>query len=154
MKRLAILRDETGDEGTLSLGMLADGAQRLGFWQFIELPWRNNQPNRSCIPAGTYVARVVWSPKFKRYVYRLEDVPDRTDVEIHPSNFAGDVDLGYTSDLEGCMAPGIARTDMLAPSGMKQRAVVSSSIALTDLLTVTGGEPIEVAISWEEGLGP
>jgi hypothetical protein len=154
MKRLTAIRDETGDEGTFSLGMLTEGGQRLGWWNFIELPWRDNAPERSCIPPGTYTARVVDSEHFHRKVYALEGVPGRAAIEMHPGNFAGDVALGFHSDLKGCMAPGTARSELLAPSGVMQKAVLNSAQALDELLVATGGEPIEIVISWDAGVGP
>lgn len=155
MKRLTIIRDETGDEGTFSIGMLTQGENRLGWWDFIECPWRDNKEGISCIPPGTYRARVIDSPHFHRKVYLLQDVPDRDAIEIHVANWAGDVELGYHSNLKGCLAPGTGRDEIVPPGGeMKQKAVVSSGVALNALIAATDGEEIEVVIAWEEGVGP
>ena len=48
------------------------------------------------IPAGRYKAGFYSSPSFKRTVLLLEDVPDRTFIEIHPAD--------YEYQLEGCIA--------------------------------------------------
>lgn len=159
MKRLTVIRDETGDEGTFSIGMLTEGDQRLGWWNFIELPWRDNQAGISCVTPGLYTARLVDSLHFDRKVYRLQNVPDREDIEVHPANFAGDLALGYHSDLRGCMAPGLKRGALWTPrvnggDPIEQKAVLSSGVALTELLEATHGEDIEIDISWEEGVGP
>lgn len=153
MKRLTVIRDETGDEGTFSIGMLTEGEQRLGWWNFIELPWRDNAPGISCIPPGSYRARVVDSAHFHRRVYLLEGVPDREAIEIHPANFAGDTALGYRCELKGCMAPGSGRGELPAGS-MNQKAVTGSAVALDALLAATNGEDIEVDVAWEEGIAP
>lgn len=155
MKRLTLIRDETGDEGTFSIGMLTQGEQRLGWWDFIELPWRDNKTGISCVTPGLYVAKARLSPHFNRMVYELQNVPDRDDIEVHPANWAGDKELGYVSQLRGCMAPGTGRGELLVPDGsMKQKAVLSSGVALNAIFAASGGEDIEILIAWEEGVGP
>jgi hypothetical protein len=154
VKRLTLIRDETGDEGTFSTGMLTEGEQRLGWWNFIELPWRDNAPGLSCIPPGMYYAHIIVSSHFHRDVYLLEGIPNRDAIEMHPANFAGDATLGYHSDLKGCMAPGTGRGELMAPNGIKQKVVLSSAKALDELIAATMSEPIEIVISWEQGVGP
>lgn len=63
----------------------------------IELPWRDNKTNISCIPAGTYRAVRKFSNRFNRVLWFLE-VPSRTGIMIHPANVA--------SELRGCIALG------------------------------------------------
>lgn len=65
----------------------------------LELPWKNNEDDVSCIPAGRY--RMAWtmSPRLKRNTWRLLDVPDRAGILIHVANFV--------SELRGCIAPGL-----------------------------------------------
>jgi hypothetical protein len=71
-----------------------------------ELPWRNNEPGHSCIPAGTY--DVVWAKSpTKGWCYHVVKVPGRLDIEIHPANFCGDRVLGYKSQLLGCISIGM-----------------------------------------------
>ena len=64
----------------------------------LELPWLNDAPDRSCIPAGVYAAR--WGPTGKHPdgVYTLYGDADRSYIEIHIAN--------YTSELLGCIAVG------------------------------------------------
>lgn len=66
----------------------------------VEDPWLDNQPNVSCIPAGTYIAKRYKSPHFGVDVFMLQGVPGRSAIEIHPAN--------RVSDVEGCI--GIAET--------------------------------------------
>ena len=63
----------------------------------IELPWLDNEPDKSCIPPGTYEFNKYISPKHG-FVWLARNVPNRTEIEIHPANFA--------SDLLGCIGVG------------------------------------------------
>ncbi|WP_281980332.1 DUF5675 family protein [Tenacibaculum mesophilum] len=65
--------------------------------QTIELPWRNNQRNISCIPEGRYEIQPRFSRKFKHHLI-LKNVTNRSFILIHPANDA-------QRDLEGCIAP-------------------------------------------------
>lgn len=67
----------------------------------IELPWMDNAPRVSCIPAGIYPMAYTQSPKYKRHLWRLLDVPARAGILIHPGNFAG-VNLTHS---RGCILP-------------------------------------------------
>lgn len=55
----------------------------------------------TCIPLGRYEVRITHSPKFKRDLPLLIDVPGFSGVRIHPGNTA--------SDTEGCLLPGRVR---------------------------------------------
>lgn len=63
----------------------------------IELPWLDNQPNRSCIPEGSYALRKRWSPKY-RWHLEVTGVKGRSLILIHPANDA-------LRELRGCIAP-------------------------------------------------
>lgn len=63
----------------------------------IELPWRNNTRNISCIPEGQYEIVPRFSKKFKHHLL-LKHVQDRSLILFHPANDA-------QRDLEGCIAP-------------------------------------------------
>lgn len=75
------------------------GRLNLGLFNCLslELPWKDNAINISCIPSGNYPASLYESPS-KGLVILLEDVPNRTYIEIHAGN--------YTSDIEGCILVG------------------------------------------------
>ena len=104
MRTASLERTSTGDTGTFGLLTLDDGFQCYT----IELPWRNDLADVSCIPPGMYICSWGNSPKHGPCYY-VNGVPDgRTNVEIHSANFAGDISLGYMCQLEGCIALGTA----------------------------------------------
>jgi hypothetical protein len=68
----------------------------------LELPDRDNAPNISCIPAGTYNCVPYSSKKFPN-VWSIEDVEGRKDVLIHWGN--------TTKHTEGCPLLGLIETE-------------------------------------------
>lgn len=143
-RKVTIERTETDDEGTFGLLTTDTG------WQCYtgELPWRDNEQGKSCIPAGTYPA--VWRPSPKHgECYGVESVPGRTDIEIHSANWMGDQDKGKKCQLAGCIAPGRAIDTLVG-----QKATISSRDALAGLVEDLGKEPFILTIKWREGVGP
>ena len=63
----------------------------------IELPWRNNQPQVSCIPEGNYALKRRNSDHLGWHLLLME-VPNRELILIHPANNA-------QKELKGCIAP-------------------------------------------------
>ncbi len=96
-----LLRGESTDEGTFGTLIAGDFRCFTG-----ELPWRENRASVSCIPSGTYTVVWAWSPRFKRFTYRLLDVPERAGVLQHSANLMGDTELGFRAQLNGCIALG------------------------------------------------
>ena len=72
---------------------LPSGEQRF----FLELPWRNNEIGKSCIPEGVYIVDRDHTGKHRWYKFRNEETVPRTYIEIHPAN--------KVTQLEGCLAP-------------------------------------------------
>lgn len=120
MRIVTLQRVTTGDDGTF--GEIVAGGLRLATG---ELPWRDNARGRSCIPAGRYTARWHKSPRFG-FVYRLDGTEPRSEILIHSGNFAGDVEKGRKSDVEGCILLGIS-----AGKIGDQRAVLVSRAAVS-----------------------
>lgn len=124
MKKALLHRYENTDQGTVGELLFGDFRSHT-----LELPWRDNKKQRSCIPVGTY--RLIWSrsPKFGM-CYHVADVPGRSDVLVHAANFAGDVDLGWTSQLHGCIALATRIGFMKNLAGKMQLAGLVSKPAL------------------------
>lgn len=63
----------------------------------IELPWRENLPQRSCIPEGRFELRWRKSARWGRHLH-VTGVPNRSWILLHPANDA-------LKELRGCIAP-------------------------------------------------
>lgn len=72
----------------------------------LELPNKGNQRKISCIPEGPYKVKKIISPT-KGKCFLLENVPNRSAVEMHIGNFAA----GKKVDTEGCILPGMYFAD-------------------------------------------
>lgn len=72
---------------------LPDGTELM----FLELPWRDNEIGKSCIPEGQYIIDRDHTGKHQFYKFRNEETKPRTYIEIHPA--------AYLRHLEGCLAP-------------------------------------------------
>lgn len=138
---MTLQRNESTDEGTFGT-IEHDGEM----WRTGELPWRDNAPNVSCIPPGTY--RVEWrrSSRFGE-CYHLRDVPGRSAILIHKGNYCGDKAAGFRSDVEGCILIGKSLGSFRMPDGGEQRVVVSSSVAIKEFEAAMGHEPFELEIT-------
>ena len=99
MTTITILRAYYGDCTTGRL-RTSEGFQCLT----LELPWRGNEPEISCIPEGDYPYRVARSPRLGVDVVWIDGVAGRSAIQIHPGN--------YTRQILGCILPGSAITDI------------------------------------------
>lgn len=125
MKTAILRRSQTGDTGTFGT-LEVDGMS----FHTGELPWRDNVRQKSCVPAGDYLCKWSKSPKFG-WVYKLQDVPGRSDVLIHAGNWCGDVDQGYASDVLGCILLGSAKGMVEnAKKGFRQYGLSGSRISV------------------------
>lgn len=95
----------------------------------IERPWKDNKPNISCIPAGTYRCVLSMSPRFRRMLYEVQNVPNRAGIRIHVANWA--------SELHGCIAVGLVHgPDM----------VLKSTIAMQRMNDQLRGRPFTLQV--------
>lgn len=103
--RLTLQRGRSTDQGTPGVLLRPDGS-RLAYT--LELPWSDNRPQRSAIPAGEYLCARRSSPKFGP-VYEVTHVPGRSGILLHTGNWAGDVSKGFKSHVLGCVLLGLNR---------------------------------------------
>lgn len=101
----------------------------------IELPWKNNQPQISCIPEGSYWISKRYSPRFEWHLH-VQDVPERSMILIHPANHA-------MKELRGCIAPVTQLTG--TGKGIGSRFAMQHLFSLTDQ-TIRAGEPVILSI--------
>jgi hypothetical protein len=155
--RATLSSQPSTDEGTFGTVRLAELG---GAWCSIELPWRDNVHQYSCIPRGAtfhFELRPTskWSPRNgvdleadDHLLYQGLDIPGRSFIEIHAATWAGDVRKGWHSDLLGCIALG-RKVGSLAPPelGRPQACILESRIALTEFMRATGGAPLELTIA-------
>lgn len=130
LKRL--VESEAGTQGSLS----TDGFT----CKTLELPWRDNRRQRSCVPPGSYRCQQVQSPKFG-LVYTLTGTEPRSNVLIHSGNFAGDVELGLKTHVQGCILLG---KYFGAIEG--QQAILLSRPTVRAFMAHMGGEPFILEI--------
>jgi len=100
MDQVNIFRIRRSDQGTEGLLVTPDFRCRT-----LELPWRDNQQNISCIPPGVYDVEIRMSNKYGR-IYWVRHVENRTYVLIHSGNYAGDKYKGYKTHVAGCILLG------------------------------------------------
>lgn len=151
-----LTRTKTGDEGTQGKLVITDDGKEIFSCDTLELPWRNNKTDISCVMDGYYPLIASFSPKHQASLYHLKDVPGRQYVEIHSANLAGDIEKGYVSQLLGCLAPGRGFTTFPGgqkPAGPKdQVGILNSRATLAELHAKTGMKPFNLSIKWAPGV--
>lgn len=90
----------------------------------LELPWLLNASFTSCIPKGEYLCKMKLSKHFQMPLWEVQDVPNRTNIEIHPAN--------KTSELLGCVAVGHNLSILKGPD-----QIYESRDAFNDLMNRT-----------------
>jgi hypothetical protein len=87
------------------------------------------------IPIGTYSVEITFSPRFRRMLPLLDNVPERSNIRIHMGN--------WPRDTDGCILVGL---------GLGQDMITQSLAALDPLVNqiqqaVDSGEPVTITIS-------
>ena len=79
------------------------GGSRMIFeCKSLELEWKNNDRNISCVPTGFYEIKLEYSPRFNQNLWELKGVPGRSEAKIHVAN--------YYTQIQGCIAVGDMHT--------------------------------------------
>lgn len=109
MKSAKLIRVNGTDKQTLG-AVITGNSKEIFVCRSLELPWKNNEDNLSCIPAGEYICKWSKSPHLSEikgedvYTYEILNVPHRAGIRIHSANY-------YTQIL-GCVALGDAHKDI------------------------------------------
>lgn len=101
----------------------------------LELPWKDNQKNISCIPAGTYDCVLGYSPSFKKNLYEVKNVTNRIGIKIHSVN--------YVSGLKGCIGVGKSYSDINNDGTLD---LTSSQDTLREMMAITKGKPFKLVV--------
>lgn len=106
--RAYLKRADYSDKQVLGTLELYDGDNKLFECKTLELAWKDNQHQVSCIPKGTYKAVKRNSAKFHDHFHVLEldgsEVNGRDMILIHQGN--------YNTDIKGCILVGRAHSDI------------------------------------------
>ncbi len=90
----SLIRQASTPDGTLGIWFNQDGTELC---KTIELPWLDNHPQTSCIPAMLVRFEPFISPKHG-HVWVATNVPGRSEIEVHNANLA--------KQLLGCIGVG------------------------------------------------
>lgn len=96
MKKVYLVRTSESKDGTFGLLFYGNNKPLVT----LELPWRDNKPNVSCIPKGDYKCRWQKSPRFG-WTYEITKVKNRSRVLIHAGNLK--------NHTHGCLLLGTRR---------------------------------------------
>lgn len=141
MENVSLFRFKKSNQGTL--GKLQTES---GFTCYtLELPWKENKPNMSCIPTGEYITKIRLSPRFGK-TYWVSNVPNRSYILIHSGNYAGDSSIGYKTNVNGCILLGTTYGTL-----QKQLAVLNSRIAIRRFMEIMNNNEFLLVIkeSWK-----
>lgn len=135
MKTITVTRVEENDKNTLGFLTLKDSRSRIIFnCVTLELPYRDNKRQISCIPKGTYRANAGISDKRGQVIY-IKGVPNRTGVLIHIGN--------YSKDTHGCILVG---ERISYSETMKEHFIELSGITNSKLNELVNKEELFVVI--------
>ncbi len=135
MKKVFLWRLKRHDQGTEGF-LFTDNFN----CHTLELPWRDNQKNISCIPAGTYEVEIRISPRYGK-IYWVMKVEGRTYILIHSGNYAGDIEKGYKTHVNGCILLG-KKMGFLG----EQRAILNSRITIRKFMNHMEMKKFELTI--------
>lgn len=106
MRQILITRIRQDDD-VQTLGHLTvyDGLKKIFECSTLELPWKDNKTDISCIPDGSYWVDKYLSPtKGRGIVFQFSNVKGRSNVQIHVGNF--------NRDILGCVLVGQGFSDI------------------------------------------
>jgi len=133
-KKALLIRTDEDNNQTLGVFVFESKEGKKIKLFTMELPWKNNQRSISSIPKGVYKVITTMSPRFKKDMWLLLDVPGRDGIRIHSAN--------YARELNGCIALGMSKSDI---DGDGNIDIVSSKKAI-DLAFEHLGESFELEI--------
>ncbi len=137
---IEILRQEYLDKQTLGyLYIVFDDGDIAFSCTTLELAWKDNQSNISCVPNGEYKCVLEYSDRFKKDLWELKDVPNRSECKFHSAN--------YFKQLNGCIALGDSFTDI---NGDGYKDITNSKKTMKEFHDVLKDlKEIQLIIKWK-----
>lgn len=136
MKRALLVRLQALPDRTLGNLYVFNGLMKLGQFTTLELPWRENEKNRSCIPEGDYRLSLRGPTDRFKYTHLLvHDTAPREMVLVHRGNFP--------KNTTGCVLVGMGFGNA---DGDKIPDVLSSEAAMNLLVQMIPEEPIPLTV--------
>jgi hypothetical protein len=135
MLKAFLNRVQSDERQTLGYFSLYDGVNLIFDCVSLELAWKANMRNISCIPKGVYKCKHRSSEKYKNHII-LQDVPNRKFILIHAGNF--------NTDTRGCLLLGTGFAKINQDSLLD---ITASRRATSELLGITNGNGFELTIS-------
>jgi len=131
---ITITRSPSGKKETLGTFKARNGENIL-LGKTLELPDLKNKNNVSCTPKGVYDAVIIHDDKADVYKYRLQNVPNRTGINIEIGN--------YFKDILGCILLGASLSDLNKDGELD---VTNSTVTVNAFMALCDGKPIKVII--------
>ena len=130
--RIEIKRDTFTDNSTVGK-MYIDGAYFCETLEDVDRKLEDGGTKvyaETCIQRGTYTLVIDYSPKYKKNMPHLLDVPQFKGIRIHPGN--------TDDDSEGCILVGRTRdTDFIGHSKLTYNELIIKLRDATDKIEVT-----------------
>jgi hypothetical protein len=105
MIRLEVIRFDDNGKQTLSNVSIIESGKLVTSFAGMELPWKDNAKQISCIPKGIYKCVKVGASASIPYEHiSITSVLNRSGVCIHKAN--------YSRQLKGCLAVGTKHVDI------------------------------------------
>lgn len=136
MKTIILNRDEQDSKQTLGVCYIKNESGRIIFKsEAIERGWIDNRKRVSCIPEGEYPVKLEHSNRFRKKLYEIYGVPNRSECKFHAAN--------YARQLNGCIALGNKRIDI---DGDGYRDVTSSRKTMARFHKAMGGDKAAILV--------
>ena len=111
MNKITLTRIRSEDNHTV--GILEAVGEKF---YTLEKPWKENEQNVSCVPAGFYEFGPFDGNKYKK-VWEIKDVPDRSFILLHAGNIV--------EHTQGCVLVGLGlHTDTKGTSVVESKAAI------------------------------
>ena len=128
MKIITLKRFCMTDLGVYGV-MIEQGVTPFPFCLTIELPWKDNRHNESCIPKGEYQCKRIFWEKHQEEVFQVMNVPNREGILIHKANF--------TTDILGCIGIGERFDEIINPKeGKVVTAITATGEAFNEFMKI------------------